>query len=99
MGGTNPALLKAMGSNNCTIALDVSFNREVLGDTGLFFKDVSELKRRIDFLLENPAVLNSLRQKTKERAEKLYRWEDVINGYKKVFTELRYGKEKNSVVR
>ena len=99
VGGTNPALLKAMGSSNCTIALDVSFNREVLGDTGLFFKDVSELKRRIDFLLENPAVLNSLRQKTKERAEKLYRWEDVINGYKKVFTELRYGKEKNSAVR
>jgi glycosyltransferase involved in cell wall biosynthesis len=98
VGGTNPALLKAMGSGNCVIALDVSFNREVLGDTGLYFQNVSELKRHIEFLLANQMVLNSLRQKTRERAGELYKWQDVINIYEKTFTELRYGKKKNSAV-
>ncbi|HPP29697.1 MAG TPA: DUF1972 domain-containing protein [bacterium] len=96
VGGTNPALLKAMGSGNCIIALDVPFNREVLGDAGLYFKDVAELKRNIELLLENQQILNSLRQKAKERARNLYRWEDVVNGYEKIFMGLKYGKQKTS---
>jgi len=96
VGGTNPALLKAMGSGNCVIALDVPFNREVLGDAGLYFKDVMELRRNIEFLLENQQVLNSLRVKAKERARSLYRWEDVVDRYEKVFMGLLYGKKKSS---
>ncbi|MCM8820904.1 MAG: DUF1972 domain-containing protein [Candidatus Omnitrophica bacterium] len=92
VGGTNPALLKAMGSGNCIIAFDVVFNREVLGDAGLYFKDVSELKKNIELLLENKNILNSLRQRAKERALNLYRWEDVVDGYEKIFTWLKYGK-------
>lgn len=96
VGGTNPALLKAMGSGNCIIAYDVPFNREVLGDAGLYFKDVSELKKQVEFLLGNPDVLEILRQKARERVKRFYRWEDVVDGYEKVFMELKYGKKKNS---
>lgn len=95
VGGTNPALLKAMGSGNCIIAFDVPFNREVLGDAGLYFKDVHELKRNIELLLENKDLLNSLRKRAKERALNLYKWEDVIDGYEKIFVGLKYGKKKD----
>src|SRR5208283_2083418 len=39
LGGTNPALLKALGYGNCVLALDTAFNREVLQDYGILFKD------------------------------------------------------------
>ena len=38
MGGTNPALLKALGYGNCVIALRTPFNTEVLEDYGIFFR-------------------------------------------------------------
>ena len=34
VGGTNPSLLRAIGAGAATDAFDVSFNREVLGDSG-----------------------------------------------------------------
>jgi glycosyltransferase involved in cell wall biosynthesis len=39
MGGTNPALLRAMGHGVRVLAHDNVFNREVLADAGLFFPD------------------------------------------------------------
>ncbi len=37
VGGTNPALLSAMGCGCTVIALDVPFNKEVLEDAGMYF--------------------------------------------------------------
>jgi len=96
VGGTNPALLKAMGSGNCIIALDVPFNREVLGDTGFYFKDTSDLKIRIDFLLQNPLEVRTLGEKARERVKRLYTWEKVVADYEKIFMELKNGKKKTS---
>lgn len=89
VGGTNPALLKAMGSGNCIIALDVPFNREVLGDCGVYFKkDVYDLKEKIEYFLKNPEKTKEYGEKAKERAKKLYRWENVIDEYEKLFLRL-----------
>src|SRR5229473_4106732 len=38
LGGTNPALLKALGYGNCVLALGTVFNREVLQDYGVSFE-------------------------------------------------------------
>ena len=43
VGGTNPALLRAMGYGCCVLSLDTIFNREVLTDTGRFFADAKSL--------------------------------------------------------
>ena len=91
VGGTNPALLKAMGSGNCVLALDVPFNREVLGDAGLYFRTPSELKNKIDFLLASPGRTEGIGQDARERARKLYRWEKVVEDYEKVFLKLCNG--------
>ncbi|MCM8803976.1 MAG: DUF1972 domain-containing protein [Candidatus Omnitrophica bacterium] len=84
VGGTNPALLKAMGSRRCILAIDVPFNREVLDDCGIYFKDVNDLKEKIEFLIKNQEIVKELEEKVKKRAEKLYRWENVIDDYERI---------------
>ncbi len=44
VGGTNPALLKAMGYGNCILALNVPYNSEVIGESAILFdKSVDDL--------------------------------------------------------
>ena len=48
VGGTNPSLLRAMGAGTATIALDVNFNRDVLGHEGEYSSSVSTLRECIE---------------------------------------------------
>ena len=47
VGGTNPSLLEAMKSKNICICHDNKFNREVIGDNGLFFNNEINLSQHI----------------------------------------------------
>lgn len=88
VGGTNPSLLRAMGAQACTLAYDVSFNREVLGDTGWFWSDepeVAELLQRAEADGDAVAALGAAAQ---QRAAQLYRWDDVANEYELLATHL-----------
>ncbi len=89
VGGTNPALLQAMGSGNCIIAYDCPFNREVLGNCGLYFKkDAFDLKEKIEYLLNNPEKVKEYGKMARERVKNFYRWEKVIDDYEKLFLNL-----------
>ena len=89
MGGTNPSLLKAMGYGNCILALDTVFNREVLGDTGLFFsKDERELATLMQRVEKEPALVDQLRRKAPQRIEKEYSWDKVSEQYDRLFREV-----------
>ena len=39
VGGMNPSLVEAMGAGALIAALDTTFNRETVGDTGRFFAE------------------------------------------------------------
>ncbi len=91
VGGTNPALLKAMGCGNCIIALDVPFNREVLEDAGLYYRDADGLRDNIEFLLINPHYVTGYRDAARTRAKRLYRWEKIVEDYERVFIALKNG--------
>jgi len=89
VGGTNPSLLKAMGYGNCILALDTVFNREVLGDTGLFFsKDERELATLMQRVEKEPALVDQLRRKAPQRIEKEYSWDKVSEQYDRLFREV-----------
>src|SRR5205814_1350586 len=63
VGGTNPALLRAMGYGSCVIALDTPFNREVLADTGLFFApNADAVTDALDRVERHPSEVAELRR-------------------------------------
>ncbi|HEY9226921.1 MAG TPA: glycosyltransferase [Gemmatimonadaceae bacterium] len=88
VGGTNPALLRAMGYGACVLARDTVFNREVLGHAGDYFdNDPATVARLIDELDTSPARAEQLRIEGRNRVRALYRWEDVASAYERVFIE------------
>jgi glycosyltransferase involved in cell wall biosynthesis len=88
IGGTHPALIEAMGAGNCVIAKDTPENREVLADTGIFFRDADELTRQIQLTLEDHALVLRLRSCAQSRARERYSWDAVTDAYERLFERL-----------
>ena len=88
VGGTNPALLRAMGYGACVAARDTEFNREALDESGRYFgNDAGEIGALIDDLDANPRVVEAMRRLGPERIRERYTWERVVNEYERVFLE------------
>ncbi len=80
VGGTNPSLLRAAGAGTYTIAYDVSFNREVLADSGAYFLTSAEVadkimtaERRAEWIVAEGTRL--------QQAVSRYNWDDVADRY------------------
>jgi glycosyltransferase involved in cell wall biosynthesis len=84
VGGTNPALLRAMGHGCAVIARDTVFNREVLEDTGVFFTDDASVTARIAEFDDSKA-LPALRERARERVAAHYSWEGITDQYEHAF--------------
>jgi glycosyltransferase involved in cell wall biosynthesis len=85
VGGTNPALLEAMSMKNLVIAHDNEFNREVGGQTILYFKDVNDLVTRIEEIENKPDSLAHLKEAACSRVLSHYSWPDIAKEYDKLF--------------
>jgi glycosyltransferase involved in cell wall biosynthesis len=88
VGGTHPALIEAMGAGNCVIAKDTPENHEVLGDTGLFFREAEELALQIEITLSDRSLLERLGSAATNRAKAHYSWDAVTDAYEKLFRDL-----------
>jgi len=85
VGGTNPALLSAMGAGACVLALDVPPNREVLGGAGFYFtKESGDLAKKIRYLLSDSEA-HAKRAQARARAIEKYSWQEVVDAYEKLF--------------
>jgi glycosyltransferase involved in cell wall biosynthesis len=91
MGGTNPALLKALGFGNCILAHDNPFNDEVLGGYGVLFKDADALAEKITQLEAHPEMAESYRQRAPERIRTFYNWDRIVDQYEELFCQLADG--------
>lgn len=87
VGGTNPSLLRAIGAGAATIAYDVSFNREVLGDSGRYFADAAGVAT-----LVRDAELDSVATAARGQAARAraadYDWDDVAARYERLCERL-----------
>lgn len=89
VGGTNPALLEAMGAGCFVVCRDVCFNREVLGDTGIYFKkDENDLSSKMVWVINNAEVLDDKRSHAQNRIKKMYNWDSVSTEYERMFEEI-----------
>ena len=86
VGGTNPALLEAMGAAKCVLVLDVPFNLETIEDAGIpFSKEEDDLANKLKDLVENPTRLIHYERKAVERIKEAYIWEKIIDQYESLF--------------
>lgn len=90
-GGTNPALLKALGYGCAVLALDTVFNREVLqdGSHGVYFdKREKSLTSLFHAMSLDVQKVDGLRRIARERITSRYTWELVADQYEALFLRL-----------
>ena len=93
VGGTNPALLQTMASGCFTIAINISFNHDVLSDCGIYFdKDEYSLAEKMKWALINKDKLEGYGERARQRIRENYNWNKIAEQYEKLFYELYYGK-------
>jgi glycosyltransferase involved in cell wall biosynthesis len=93
LGGTNPSLLIALASRNCVLALDTPFNREVLGDYGILFRNDADLATKIQQIEDRPEIAASFRLHAPERIRERYTWEMITDQYEELFLQLANGQD------
>ncbi len=88
VGGTNPALLEAMGSGSMVLAHENPFNASVLGGLGALWKDEDALTR---LLTQRPSeeIRSEQARLSRERIKAHFNWEDVAKKYLHSFSSLK----------
>jgi glycosyltransferase involved in cell wall biosynthesis len=82
VGGTNPALLQALGAGAPTLALDTVFNREVVGDEEqLYPPQPAKLATRIREVLADHEVRTRFRVRGQALIKDRYAWDAVCDAY------------------
>ena len=87
VGGTNPSLIEALGSTSINLLVNVSFNREVAGDSALYWnKQNGNLAKLVDMAdtMEQDRI-KELECKAKKRISDEYTWEKISRKYEKLF--------------
>jgi glycosyltransferase involved in cell wall biosynthesis len=82
VGGTNPALVQAMMLGAPIVARETVYNREVLGDDGIFAEpDPDSISERICALMNDRQRQASESEAALKRAREHYTWEKVNAAY------------------
>ena len=90
-GGTNPAMLKALGYGCAILALNTPFNQEMLqnGKHGWYFeKDTEAITQVIEEAESKEEAMNELRKTARQGLTEKYSWERVTEQYIAVFERL-----------
>lgn len=83
VGGTNPALLQALGCGTPTLALDTKFNREVLEFESMLFPHDA---KRLAVLVAEQFATQFHAPDIRSIVERRYRWSDCCESYASILT-------------
>lgn len=88
-GGTNPALLQALGFGAPTLALDTVFNREILTafPRALFPSDADSLRQMVERELEEPQSHATAVEEGQSLVQTSYAWDDICAQYEHLLLE------------
>ena len=87
VGGTNPSLLEALGSTDVNLLIGVEFNREVAGNSALYWRsDKGRLAKLIDQVDKmSKRECEDWGKKAKKRISDSYSWEFIADQYEKLW--------------
>ncbi len=89
VGGASPAVIEAMGRGLCIIANDKPENKEMLGNTGIYFNlNSKDLSQVIKNLSTNPSLMEERGKKSQQRAILLYNWDKIGYEYFKLIKKI-----------
>ena len=90
VGGTHPALVEAICYGNCIVANDVPEHREVLLDSGLYYKknNFNDLSEIINNLLKNLQLIENFKKKAENLGKDKYNWQAIAKQYLDEFFKL-----------
>ncbi len=88
VGGTNPSLLRAMGAGSPVLAYDVTFNREVLDASDIYFTDSAGLATLLDRAEADPGRMDELGEELRLRAASAYTWDRVAKEYEQLCEDM-----------
>jgi len=93
VGGTHPALVEAMGYGNCVLVNDTPENREVAGESALYFRaeEPASLAAELNRVLENPEQAREIGANLAARAGKKYSWNGIAAQYADLLGRLAGG--------
>lgn len=74
------SLLEAMSYGNCCLTSDISECAEVIEDHGITFPkgNVEKLRKTLQYLLDNPQIVQKYKQNAGEFICSKYNWDDVV---------------------
>lgn len=82
VGGTNPTLVQAMATGTPIVARDTPYNREVLGDGGVFCPpDPESIIRTVLQLADDSERQGETSAANLRRAQTVYTWDAVCSAY------------------
>jgi glycosyltransferase involved in cell wall biosynthesis len=84
VGGTNPSLLRALGAGASVAAFDVDFNREVIGDAGVYFGEDDDVTTILKQVETDPDAARARGETGRRSVAQRYRWDDVADGYEEL---------------
>ncbi|HSI78479.1 MAG TPA: DUF1972 domain-containing protein [Lunatimonas sp.] len=90
-GGTNPAMLKALGYGCAILALNTPFNQEMLqdGKYGWYFeKNIPSVVKIVEAAEKVPEKMGILREKSRDGLVQKYNWDFVTDEYETLFKKL-----------
>ncbi len=87
VGGTNPSLLEAMGSNTLIIAHNNEFNKAILKEDAFYFTNKEDVTKLID-TIQNKKEHQELIDNNIFKVKNLYSWETINNAYLDLFKKV-----------
>lgn len=85
VGGTNPSLLEAMASNCLICAHDNPFNKYILENDALYFKNSQDVAFHLSDINFNDSNHQMMLNRNKCKITELYDWEIIVKQYENHF--------------
>jgi glycosyltransferase involved in cell wall biosynthesis len=83
-------LLEAMSFGLCPLTSDIEENLEVIGELGFSFKsrDVNDLKKKLEFMINNPSKAKKQGALCKELVKSKYQWKSIAQQTYNIYEEV-----------